>query len=249
MAKLNSFIKIEGTLDNLTFYKGRAGYLVKTKGGVSASRIKNDPSFARTRENGSEFGHAATSGKQLRRAILDLLTDAKDDLVTARLTQTMARVQKTDTTSPRGERTVAIGLTTPEGRNELNGFNFNADAILSAVLLTDFNLNTATGEVNIPDFVPAQNLSGPEGATHVSFTAGFLNMDFSTDIKDLQVSPVQNMPINNTNTPIVLTPASVPTGAGNQLYFLKVAFYQQVNGIQYALNNGAYNALQLIALL
>jgi hypothetical protein len=249
MAKLKSFIKIEGTLDDLTFYKGRSGYLIRTKGGVSASRIQNDPSFARTRENGTEFGHAATSGKQLRRAILDLINDAKDDLVTPRLTQTMARVQKTDTTSPRGERTVAIGLSTPEGRDELNGFNFNLNAILSSVLLSDYTLNTATGEVAIANFVPAQNLSSPEGSTHVSLEAGFLILDFSTNVKDLQLSPVFNTPIDNTVTPSVLTPSGVPTGTGNQLYFLKVSFFQQVNGVQYALNNGAFNALMLIDLL
>lgn len=249
MAKLKSFIKIEGTLDDLTFYKGRAGYLVKTKGGVSANRIKNDPSFARTRENGTEFGHAATSGKQLRRAILDLITDAKDDLVTPRLTQTMARVQKTDTTSPRGDRTVAIGLATPEGKAELNGFNFNLNAILSSVLLSDYTLDTATGEVSIANFVPAQNLSSPEGATHVSLEAGFLNLNFATDAKNMQLSPVFNTPIDNTLTPVVLTPAGVPTGTGNQLYFLKVSFFQQVNGVQYALNNGAFNALQLLDVL
>ncbi|PNQ72117.1 hypothetical protein C1T31_13515 [Hanstruepera neustonica] len=249
MAKLKSFIKIEGTLDDLTFYKGKEGYLVKTKSAISANRIKNDPAFIRTRENGAEFGHAATSGKQLRRAILNLLTDAKDDLVTPRLTQTMTRVKDADTTSPRGERNVATGLTTAAGRLTLNGFNFNVNAILSSVLLTDFTLNTATGEIDIPDFVPSQNLTSPEGATHVSLEAGFLNLDFATNVKDLQLSPIFNTPINNTLTPVVLTPAAVPAGAGNQLYFLKVAFFQEVNGIQYALNNGTYNALQLIDIL
>ena len=249
MAKLKSFIKIEGTLDDLTFYKGKQGYLVKTKSGVSANRIKNDPSFARTRENGTEFGQAATSGKKLRRAIIDLLTDAKDDLVTSRLTQTLVKVLKTDTTSPRGERTVAIGLATPEGRADLNGFNFNDNAILSSVLLSDYTLDTATGEVDIPSFVPIQNLDSPEGATHVSFNCGFLNIDFATDDKDLQLSPVVNLPINATNTPITLTPAGVPAGSGNQLFFLKIAFYQEVNSVQYPLNNGAFNALQLIEVL
>ena len=249
MAKLKSFIKIEGTLDDLTFYKGKEGYLVKTKSAISGKRIKNDPAFARTRENGTEFGHAATSGKQLRRAILDLLTDAKDDLVTSRLTQTMTRVKNADTTSARGQRTVAIGLATPEGKLALNGFNFNVNAILSSVLLSDYTLNTATGEIDIPDFVPNQNLTSPEGATHVSLESGFLNLDFVTDDKDLQLSPIFNTPINNTNTPVILTPAAVPSGTGNQMFFLKVAFFQEVNGIQYPLNNGAFNALQLIDVL
>ncbi|WP_242131679.1 hypothetical protein [Aestuariivivens marinum] len=249
MAKLKSFIKIEGTLDDLTFYKGKEGYLVKTKSGVSAKRIKNDPAFARTRENGAEFGQAATSGKQLRRAILALLTDAKDDLVTSRLTQTMTKVKNADTTSPRGERKVAIGLTTAQGKLTLNGFNFNENAILSSVLLSDYTLNTATGEIDIPDFIPQQNLDAPEGATHVSLEAGFLNIDFATDDKDLQLSPIFNTAINNTITPVALTPVGVPSGSGNALYFLKVAFFQEINGIQYALNNGAFNALQLIEVL
>ncbi|WP_100615132.1 hypothetical protein [Confluentibacter citreus] len=249
MAKLNSFIKIEGTLDNLTFYKGKEGYLVKTKSGVSAKRIKNDPAFARTRENGSEFGHAATSGKQLRRGILDLLTDAKDDLVTSRLTQVMTKVKDADTTSPRGERQVAIGLATPLGKLALNGFNFNSNAILSSVLLSDFTLNTTTGAISMAEFIPDQNLNAPPGSTHVSLIAGFLDIDFSTDIKDLQVSPVVNLPIDNTNTPVTLTPAGVPSGTGNKMYFIKVAFYQEVNGLQYALNNGAFNALKLVDIL
>ena len=249
MAKLKSIIKIEGTLDDLTFYKGKEGYLVKTKGGVSANRIKNDPSFARTRENGTEFGNAATSGKELRRSILDLLTDAKDDRVTSRLTQVMIRVKNTDTTSPRGERNVAIGITTPQGKTAIKGFNFNSNAILSAVLLTDYTLNTTTGEVEILDMVTAQNLSKPEGATHVSFTAGFLNLDFGTGDKDLVSSPIVNLPIDGTTTTVTLTPPSVPVGTGNAFYFLKVAFFQEVNSIQYALNNGAYNALQLIDVL
>jgi hypothetical protein len=249
MAKLKSLIKIEGTLDDLTFYKGKEGYLVRTKGGVSASRIKNDPAFARTRENGSEFGHSATSGKQLRRAIINVLTDAKDAGVTARLTQVMSRVKNADTTSMRGERKVSIGLTTPEGKLALNGFDFNKNAILSSVLLIDFTLTPATGEVVISDFTPNQNLGYPEGTTHVSLTAGFLNLDFITDTKDMQLSPVVNLPINGMTTTVTLTPPAVPSGTGNAFYFLKVAFFQEVNSIQYALNNGAYNALQLIDLL
>ncbi len=249
MAKLNSFIKIEGTLDNLTFYKGKAGYLVKTKSGVSAKRIKSDPAFARTRENGSEFGHAATSGKQLRRGILDLLTDVKDDLVTARLTQAMTKVKNADTTSPRGQRQVAVGLATPLGKLALNGFNFNSNAILSSVLLSDFTLNTTTGAISIAEFIPAQNLNAPPGSTHVSLIAGFLDIDFSTDIKVLWLSPTVNLPIDNTNTPVTLTPVEIPFETGNKMYFLKVAFYQEVNGTQYALNNGTFNALQLVDIL
>ena len=34
MAKLNGILKIEGTLENLTFYKSADGHMVRTKGDV-----------------------------------------------------------------------------------------------------------------------------------------------------------------------------------------------------------------------
>lgn len=249
MAKLNSFIKIEGTLDGLTFYKGKEGYLVRTKGGVSAQRIKNDPAFIRTRENGTEFGHCATSGKLLRHAILPLLTDAKDSSVTPRLTQVMSRVKNADLSSVRGQRQVSVGLSTAAGQEALSGLDFNAQAPLSSVLLSDYSLNTATGEVVISDFIPLQNLGLPEGATHVSLSCGFLNLDFSTALKDLQLSAVFNTAINSVLTPVTLTPLGVPTGTGTSIYLLKIAFFQEINGVQYPLRNGAYNALQILDVL
>jgi hypothetical protein len=89
----------------------------------------------------------------------------------------------------------------------------------------------------------------PFDYAHVSLSSGFLNLDFGTGDKDLQLSPVSNLPIDNTTTTVTLTPAGVPVGTGNELYFLKVAFFQEVNAVQYPLNNGAYNALQLLEVL
>lgn len=250
MAKLKSLIKIEGTLDDLTFYKGKEGaYLVRTKGGVSANRIKNDPAFARTRENGTEFGHSATSGKILRRAITSLMADAKDSGVTPRLTQVMSKIKNADLSSIRGERKVSVGLATEDGKVALKGFDFNKQAILSSVLLANYSLETTTGEIVISNLIASQDLSVPSGATHVSFTSAFLNLDFSTGEKDLTVSPVSNVPINGTLSSITLTPPAAPTGTGNTCYFLKIAFFQEINGVQYSLNNGAFNALKLIEVL
>jgi len=249
MAKNRSLIKIEGTLDDLTFYKGKDGYLVRTKGGVSKNRIKNDPAFARTRENGTEFGHIAKSGKLVRRSIIDLLSDVKDSSVTARLTKVMGDVKNADLTSARGDRQVAVGLTTAPGKALLKGFDFNSNALLTSVLLADFNLNTATGEVVIPNFIPAQRIVKPQGATHLSLSAGYLKLDLPTESKDLQLSNVVSLPINGTASTVTLTPVSVPLGAGNAMYFLKIAFFQEVNGVQYPLNNGTYNPLKLIEVL
>jgi hypothetical protein len=39
MARQNGILKIEGTLENLTFYKTKDGNPVKTKGGIFVARI------------------------------------------------------------------------------------------------------------------------------------------------------------------------------------------------------------------
>src|SRR5690348_18240556 len=89
MAKLNGILKIEGTLQDMTFYKTQDGHLVKTKSGVSGDRIANDPAFIRTRENGAEFGSAAKAGKIMRDAFRVLIQSASDNRVTSRVTQLM----------------------------------------------------------------------------------------------------------------------------------------------------------------
>lgn len=249
MAKYKSLFDVEGSLGEVNFYKSEDGYRMRRKGGVSKERIENDPAFIRTRENNSEFGNSASGGKLLRRAVIDLMADAKDSKVSSRLTQRMSRVKNLDLTSARGERKVEVGILSSEGKMVLKEFNFNRYAILSAVLLSDYNLDTVTGEIVIDNFVPQQRLAIPEGSTHVALISGFLNLDFTTGEKDLQLSNVVNLPINGTATTVTLTPAAAPVGTGQSFYLLKVAFFQQINGIQYSLNNGSFNALQLLEVL
>ncbi len=249
MAKYKSLFDVQGTLGEVTFYKGEDGQYVRRKGGVSKNRILKDPNFERTRENLSEFGKAATSGKLMRRAINSLMLDAKDSRVTSRLTKVLNQVKNEDITSARGQRNVATGLANPLGRARLKGFNFNAKSELDTLLMAQYTLDSATGEIVISDLIPNQQISTPEGATHLSFSAGFLNLDLATETKDLQLSNVVNLPINGVASTVTLTPAVPAVGTGQSYYVLKVAFFQEINGIQYPLKNGAFNALQLIELL
>lgn len=249
MAKVNSFIKIEGTLDNLTFYKGKEGYLVRTKGGVSKERIQNDPAFERTRENGSEFGQSATSGKLLRTSVRNLLLKAKDDRVTSRLTQKMTAIKNLDTISTRGNRNVSFGLLTLEGANLLKGFDFNIRAKLSSVFFAPFNVDTNTGEISIQNMVPSESIAFPSGATHISLRAAVAKVDFELGGHDVEYSTVENFPISNNAVNVSLTPAAVPAASGTQIHLLLVEFFQDINGIQYPLKNGAFNVLNIVEVI
>jgi hypothetical protein len=249
MAKLKGIIKIEGTLQDMTFYKTQDGHLVKTKSGVSASRIASDPAFARTRENGAEFGSAAKAGKLLRNCTRVLLKSASDNRVVSRVTQMMYKVQLEDKTSARGERKVSIGIATAEGQNLVKSFNFNDKSVLGSVLHKPYAVDTATGVITIADFTPSLDITVVEGATHVSLSGAFASVNFETGESEIQYTNVENLPIDATVTPITLTPTAAPAVVGTQFFLLEIVYLQEVNGTQYSLNNGLFNALSIIDLV
>jgi hypothetical protein len=109
MAKTSGIIKIEGTIEDLTFYKKDGKSYVRKKGGISKERIENDPNFIRTRENNSEFAHSGSSGKILRLAIASMLFKAKDSKLSSRMLQLMSQIKNLDTASTRGYRNVSNG--------------------------------------------------------------------------------------------------------------------------------------------
>jgi len=246
MARLNGILKVEGTLDNLTFYKTQDGHLVKTKSGVSKERIANDPNFQRTRENGSEFGSAASAGKLLRGAIRALLLTTSDNRITSRVTKVMTIIKNYDSTSVRGERSVGAGISQAAAKLELKDFDFNVASPLSSTLFKSYSINTTTGVITISGLVPTNDISFPTGATHVTIRGAWVKIDFAGNKAEIQLTNASNLPINSTSTNVALTPTAVPTGTGTGLFLLAVEFFQQVNGTQYTLKNGAYNSLAII---
>jgi hypothetical protein len=249
MAKTNGIIKIEGTVEDLTFYKKDGVNYVRKKGGIAKERIANDPNFVRTRENNSEFGHSGSSGKVLRKALGSMVFKAKDGKLTSRLLGTMAKVKNMDVVSARGQRRVSIGMATPDGKQALRGFDFNANAALNGVLFAPYALDTATGVITLTNFIPAEQVQFPPGATHVSFQSAVMALDFETEDSEVAYSPIVNRVLNLTPSNITLTPTSVPTGTGQQFFLLMVSFYQQINGVQYSLKNEEYNVLNILEVI
>lgn len=246
MAKQSSIIKIEGTIDDLTFYKSKDGYRVRKKTGVSAARIQNDPAFARTRENGQEFAIVARSGKVLRRAIIDLLTEVRDDTLVPRMIRRFSKIRNLDASSPRGERSVQLGLQEEEGKNLLRGFDFNKEAPLDQVLRKEVQLDTETGIMSVEELIPQKHVSYPDGATHVSFRMGFLNIDMDAEASAIHFSEEEVLSIDETSTSFTLTPSAIPEGDGVQVHLMLVEFYQEMNNTMYPLNSGAFNALSVV---
>lgn len=246
MARQDSIIKVKGQVGDLSFYKSKSdGYLMRQKGGVEGDRIKNDPAFARTRENGAEFGRAGRASKLLRTALRALMINARDGRVTSRLTREMMRVLKSDTVSARGERTVTLG-----NIELLQGFEFNQAARFHNSFIAPYTVQVdrvaGTVQIEIPAFVPGHMLAVPDGTTHFKLVAAATELDFEAGTYSVDVKSGPDHEVVLTELAPATLALSVTPGGTNVLFLaVGIEFFQLVNGVQYALKNGAHNALVL----
>lgn len=249
MPKQSGLIKIKGTMGDISFYKSNGEYFARQKGGIDGDRIANDPAFVRTRENGKEFATSASAGKLLRNVIRPMMLNATDPRAVSRLAKIMSLIKNLDSGSVRGERNVGAGLTDPKSKVFLKGFDFNSAASLSSILKKGYTVGTGTGNIDISSLVPLNDLVAPSGATHVSFKGGWAKIDFVNGSGELVESNVVSLAIDPTVNSVKLSPAGVPAGTGLNLFLLKMEFFQEINGLQYSLRNGAFNALSIIEVL
>ena len=246
MARQKGIIKLKGTIGDITFYKTKDGHLAREKGGIEASRIKNDPAFQRTRENGSEFGRAGTAGKILRTSLRSLLVNSADGRMVSRLTQAMVKVIQADMISVRGLRNVI------DGEAELlNGFEFNIRGKLGTSLFAPFVsvIDRASGaiSVDLDSFIPANMIAAPSGTTHYKIISAGAEIDFEAETFVEAHSETAILPWDAAATVPISQVNAVTPGSTKPLFLaLGVEFYQEVNGQMYALKNGAYNPLALV---
>lgn len=249
MARQSGIIKLKGTIGDITFYKSKDGYLARQKGGVEKDRFLNDPNFQRTRENAAEFGRAGKASKALCTAIRPVLNKTQDSRMISRLVRAMMRVIKADQVSNRGLRNVLDGELIL-----LQGFDFNGNAPLSATVYAPYTatINRATGllDVEVPSFTPDSQIVAPGGTTHFRLVSAGAEVDFENETFVLAQSVSEEIPFNNTATSANSLSNDIRVTDSTKPLFLVlgIEFLQEVNGSFYALNNGAFNALNLVAI-
>lgn len=164
MAKNIGLIKISGKVGDLQFFRKDGNAYVGLSSQISKDRILKDPAFKRTRENMSEFGGAAAVSKSLR----EYLTPVKG-LIEKQLHNRLVAVLRELInlgTGDRGTRRVEFSL----NQSELDGFELNKATKISEVFFVDHsmaaNVNRNQITLTVEEFLPADYLLIPEGATH-----------------------------------------------------------------------------------
>ena len=80
----------------------------------------------------------------------------------------------------------------------------------------------------------------------MTLKGAWAKIDFASGVTQVELTNPLNVPIDANPNNVLLTPAGVPGGLGTDLHLLQIEFFQEVNGVQYSLKNGAYNALAII---
>lgn len=246
MAEQKGIIPLKGTIGNINFYKSRDGYLAREKTSISAERIATDPAFARTRENGAEFGRAGKAGKVLRTALRSLLLNTADSRMLSRLNREMVKVIQADAVNPRGQRNVIDGEAAL-----LEGFEFNVNSKLSTSLFASYiaTMNRVTGElsISIPSFIPSNLVAAPSGATHFKIISAGTEIDFENKNYVVETGSSGELVLDQNGTAVIDLQHQVTANSTKPLFLvLGIEFYQSVNGNMYPLKNGAFNALAIV---
>lgn len=246
MAKQIGTLKVQGTIDDITFAQTADGYIAKKKTFLSASKLKNSPSYQRTRETMAEFSRAAKAGKLIRQGIPTLLQDCKDPKLSSRMLKTLFDVLKTDTVNPRGTRTVAGGDVML-----LEGMSFNINSHLDNILATPhtatFTRSSGVVDITLTDFIPTLSISAPANTTHFKIVSAGMDINFSSGETTVAIDDSGAMPYGNSPTGAISLNPSVAAASTNPIFILLgVRFYEEVNGVQYPLKDSSYNPLAIV---
>lgn len=246
MGRQKGILKLKGRVGSFSFFETADGLMAREKDGIAGERIKNDPAYARTRENGEEFGRAGKASKLLRTALRSLLVGTADARVTSRLTREMVRVVKSDPISIRGKRHAMNG-----NLKMLEGFEFNIDSPFDttffALYTSAADRETGTLQIQLPEFDAKKIVAAPDGTTHFKFTAACVEIDFTESKFQVSITPSEPIAIaSGIVTVPALTMSATPNSTKPLMLILGIEFGQVVNGVHYPLNDGSHNALKIV---
>lgn len=231
MAKIKSPIVIVGTIGGINFYVDEGENIAREAGGgFNGDAIRNKPSMARVRENGSEFGHCASVKSTFIRALRPFVLKMRGRRLHSSLTSLFVQIKNNDPVSKRGERKVGLGLTTVDGFTMLMTYSHPERYSIEQVLGNRFLMDWDAICCHCADF-QINGIQFPEYATHVGLLFGVVVMDFDALSTTTFLAEEFVLSQTATNQSISLSPIEPITGNGRRIGIMGLRFYQEVNGI------------------
>lgn len=246
MAKQTGIIPLSGTLGGINFYKRNGKGLARNAGGgFNGDDIKTKKSMVRVRENASEFGHCSTVKKSFKMSLNPFLCVRKDGKLHGRMMGLFMKLKGLDQINVRGQRRVAPGAETIEGKRLLLGFDFTPDCDVQAILGANWVYEAATRTYSVTDF-EVKRVNFPEGATHLALTLGLVRFNFETLEYELKTSAPLYIDKDFEDVSFVLSVAE-PDLAGFEMAVLGMKFYQEVDGRFYIFRSARAVGLAVVS--
>jgi hypothetical protein len=249
MARLKGLFQFVGSLGGITAVNSKEGLYVKTKQNISKKRYQLAPEYADFRMNGQYTRITSQVSSAFRQPFLVFSKGVIDTRMYSRMNGVMRRILMCDTVSRKGEFTVAIGISTPEGKRQLLDFEFNKFVSFDSIFRGAYSLDTTNGSITLPLFAPKKSLQLTAGSTHTVLESGILAFNFETNEGHFRQSePLQ---LNNSDLPTdIMLPCDLPHGVGFTLvYFLKVSFVQEINGVFYPLSGNDGGVMKIVGVV
>lgn len=237
MAKQSGIVFFEGTLGGINFYyrKGvptarRAG------GGFNRAAIKHGKHMERVRESNSEFAMCSQVNKHFKQALVPFLAGHKDGTLHSRLMGVFLGIKDLDTVHKRGQRTVAVGYGTVQGKRLLMDFDVTPER--PRLLDCDYGFDWDSLEFDVSGYgVGAAKF--PKGADYMEVLVGVVRFDFDLKVFERVMAAPLVIDRDFDGDSFAVTVSELPEGQGELIAVARVAFYQRVNGKGYLLPGGA----------
>ena len=229
MPKQRSHLRLEGTIGETTYYKGKDGeYRVKLKSGVSKSTLMTSPKFARMRAQMSETKEVAKIARQFYKSISYASRDIGGSAPFLTLRSTLRDIQVKDNTAKMGERKSETALMVPENRVLLNKTEFNPEMSLSKLTGDAFTVDMVNASIHFEKVSTDSRLVRPLEAHKLGFNALWINVvpdekeGFTTTHS---FAPEVMIPLDGKDHEVKLETGGVTPAEGFSLMCLSLKFY------------------------
>lgn len=243
MAKIISFIKISGTIDDCTCRDTEEGNIIGKKTGPTREKVLNHPDFEQTRRNAGEFKLATKDAKLLRHALSYALDGVKRTTLNSHVLKLMYAAAAKDQVHEIGSRYAAAGDV-----SVFEGFEFghelSLDWALPVSFVQGFNIASGSMKVEVPSYIARKRNGFPKAATHFRIVSAGAAINFEEGRYVNAIKTSDLLPVRKKTPEAIYLDHALKVAPGDVVVqVLGIQFFTLVNGKEVLMKGGAVKIL------
>lgn len=229
MAKVTGDGKLPKRIDDYSIYPLHGEMIVRRKSGFTPEKVKNEPKYALTRQNATEFGRVSSLCKKIRLALAGVLPKKDGLAVCNLLVRQMMQLIVLDGGSARGERQLWNAFSTTEAKELMAGYAFNPNGVLHKGIREHFCMDDA-GNATFSGSRIAAELSFSDASDHIGIRLHHLDFDFIEGASVLCSSGWLFLSEDSSADHFLLECRFPEKPAGTVFSIIEIEFYNAVDG-------------------